>query len=152
MPHIVDSQAFPYRYTFVVLRGRFPTWCPEAERAGESSAQYCRLGSSSGPRDEWRALEDRSATRGQTLSAWYCERVLGDPEACDRWFRGIQLECAESPPAAVLPDDHSVQADRDKAGLELDRLAGLGEIRWYSEWSYLPVLRERPSHLTAKAD
>ena len=58
----------------------------------------------------------------------------------------------EDPPIVALPDYPSVLAERETASVELDRLATLGEIHWYSEGSYLPDLRARPSHLVVKTD
>ena len=42
--------------------------------------------------------------------------------------------------------------DRQKAAVELDRLAALGKIHWYGEGSHPPDLRVCPSHLTVKGD
>ena len=119
---------------------------------GEKRAEFRRLEPSPGPRDEWRGQEARSATRGRTLSAWYCARALGDRGMCDRWFCGIQLERAEDPSIVVLPGVPSVLAEREEAGMELDRLAALGKIRWDSEGSRPPDLRACSSHMIAKAD
>ena len=127
-------------------------WRAESDFAAESFARYLRLESSSGPRDERRAQEDQSATECQTLSARFCETVLGDPAMRDRWLCGIQRECAGSPPIVVLPDHPPALAEQEKSGLGLDRLAPLGEIYWRSDGSYPPDLRVRPSHWIVEAD
>ena len=67
-----------------------------------------------------------------------------------QWFEGVELPLTESPPVAALPDYPSVVEDRQKAAVELDRLAALGKIHWYEDGSYPPDLRVCPSHLIVK--
>ena len=75
-----------------------------------------------------------------------------DPEVASLWFEGIGLTFAAEPPVVVLPDYPSVAEDRQRAAVELDRLAGLGKIHWYEEGSRPPDLRVCPSHLIATED
>ena len=107
-------------------------WPPGAEFAGEQLAQYRRLEASPGPQDRWRVHEDRAATRGKSQSARAREAVGVDPEAVSLWFGGISLTFADVPPVVAISDYPSVAGDRQRAASELDRLAGLGEIRWHA--------------------
>ena len=75
-----------------------------------------------------------------------------DPEVASLWFEGIGLTFTEGPPVVVLPDYPSVAEDRQRAAVELDRLAGLGKIHWYEGGSRPPDLRVCPSHLIAMDD
>ena len=110
------------------------------------------MGASSGSQDQWRVGEDRTATNGQPLSAKPRETVGVDPEVASIWFEGIGLTFAADPPAEVLPDYLSVAEDRQRAAVELDRLAGLRKIHWYEGGSRPPDLRVCPSHLIAMDD
>ena len=83
-------------------------WCPETEFEGARLAQFRRLEASAGPQDQWRAREDRAATKGQSLSARACEQVGVDPEVASLWFDGISSALTEAPPVVVLPDCPSV--------------------------------------------
>ena len=81
---------------------------PESEFNGERLEQFRRLEASSGPQDPWRVLEDRAATKGQSLSARARESLGVDPEVAHLWFNGINLTFTEEPPVVVLPDYPSV--------------------------------------------
>ena len=94
--------------------------------------------------------EGRAATMGQSLFAKACEMAGVNPEVAPLWFKGIELTLTEEPPVAVLPNYPSVMEDRQRAAVELERLAGLGGIHWREEGSHPPDLRARPSHLIAK--
>ena len=97
-------------------------------------------------------MEDRTGTKGQSLSAKACGAAGVDPEVAPLWFDGIALAFAEEPRVAVLPDYPSVVGDRQVAAVELDRLAGLGKIHCYEEGSRPPDLRVCPPHLIVKED
>ena len=75
-----------------------------------------------------------------------------DPEVASIWFEGVGLTFAAEPPAAVLPGYLSVAEDRQRATVELDRLAGLRKIHWYEGGSRPPDLRVCPSNLIAMDD
>ena len=85
--------------------------CPESEFSGERLEQFRRLEAPPGPQDSWRALEDRAATKGQSLPARACESLGVDPEVAYWWFNGISLTLTEEPPEVVLPDYPSVAGD-----------------------------------------
>ena len=55
-------------------------WCPEFDCSGEQLAQYRRLESAPGHKDQWKVLEDRTATMGQALSAKGCEEMQVNPD------------------------------------------------------------------------
>ena len=73
-------------------------------------------------------------------------------EMLTQWFEGVELPLTECPPVVILPDYPSVVEDRQRAAVELDRLAALGKIHWYEEGSYPPDLRVCPSHLIVKGN
>ena len=93
---------------------------------------------------------DRTETKCHSLSAKACESAGVGPVVASLWFGGIGLTFAEEPPVAVLPDYPSVAEDRQRAAVELDRLAGLGKIHWYEEHSYPPDLRACSPHLVSE--
>ena len=103
---------------------------------GEQRAQWCRLEGLPGPRDQWRADEDRTAARGLSLSEAGCRALGVRAEMMAQWFEGVELPLTEYPPVVILPDYPSVVGDRRRAAVELDRLAALGKIHWYEEGSY----------------
>ena len=63
-------------FTFVADK----MWCPESEFSGEQLTQDRRLEASRGPQDQWRVVENRTATRGQSLSAKAREAAGVDAE------------------------------------------------------------------------
>ena len=108
--------------------GRIPLWNPDSEFISERLAQARRPESSPGPQDQWRLMEDRSATAGQTFSAKFSDKVLEDSVTFDNGFGGAQLFCTEGPPSVVLPGYSPAQDDRERAGKDWGWLAFLGEI------------------------
>ena len=123
----------------VIACGSCFMWSPESELAGEGLAQFIKLEASPGPRNGWRAPEDRPATVGQSLSFKLRKKALGYSAIPEQWFTGIHLRCSAVPPPAVLPDYPAAQDDRGKAGRELGRLASLGKIHWYEDVSTLQI-------------
>ena len=113
-------------------------WLPELELSGERLAQYRRLESAPGPQDQWRYWDDRASAMGQSLPVKGCEEARVESDVTSLLFDGIELPFPEKPPAAVLPDYPSVMEDRQRAAVELGRLAALGKIRWYREGSRPP--------------
>ena len=87
-------------------------------------AHFHRLERLPGPQDEWRIGEDLAAAHGLSLSEGG-RRTLGT-----QWFNGVELPLTETPPVVILPDYPSVAEDRQKAAVELGRLAALGKIHW----------------------
>ena len=91
-------------------------------------AHFHRLEKLPGPQDEWRIGEDLAAAHGLPLSEGG-RRTLGvRTEMATQWFNGVELPLTETPPVAILPDYPSVLEDRQRAAVELGRLATLGKI------------------------
>ena len=124
----------------------------ESDLVGERRAHFHRPGGLPGPRDQWRVGEDLTAAFGMSLSEAGCSTLGVRTEMAAQWFHGVELPLTESPPVVILPDYPSVAEDRQRAAVELDRLAKLGKIHWYKEGSHPPDLRVCPSHLIIKGD
>ena len=124
----------------------------ESDLVGERRAHFHRLGKLPGPRDQWRVGEDFAAARGMSLSEAGRKTLGIRTEMGAQWFDGAELPLTEPPPVVILQDYPSVAEDRQRAAVELDRRADLGEIHWYKGVSYPPDLRVCPSHLIVKKD
>ena len=124
----------------------------ESDLTGERLAQFHRLERLPGPRDKWRVGEDIAAAYGLSLSETGCRTLGVRTEMVSQWFNGVELPLTQIPPVVILPDYPAVAEGRQKAAVELDRLAALGKIHWYGEGSRPPDLRACPPHLIVKAD
>ena len=87
-----------------------------------------------------------------SVSAKGYEEAQVDPDVMSLRFDGIELAFIERSPGAAHPDYPSVLGDRQRAAVELGRLAASGEIYRYPESSYPQDLCVCPSHLIAKED
>ena len=125
---------------------------PNSELEGEGLTQFRRLEGLPGPRDKWRTGEVFSAPHGLSSSG-RGRRALGvRTEMAAQRFNGAELPLAETPPIAISPDYPSVMEGRQRAAIELNRLAALGKSHWHEEGSHPPDLRVCPPHLIVKED
>ena len=97
----------------------------ESALEGERLAHFHCLEGLPGPQDNWRIGEDLAAAHGLSLSEGGCRTLGFSAEMVTRRFNGVELPLAETPPVVILPDYPSASEDRQRAAVELDRLAAL---------------------------
>ena len=120
----------------------------ESDLVGEGRTHFHRLGKLPGPRDQWRVGEDFAAARGMSLSEAGCKTLGIRTEMAAQRFNGVELPLTEPPPVVILQDYPSVAEDRQRAAIELDRLADLGKIHWYKVSKSHSICLPQTTHKT----
>ena len=82
---------------------------------GEAFGRLRLLFSAVGPRDQWRAEEDKTAWAQNTLSIRACMEAGADESMLGCWFRGIKLEFRHASLVIALQDYPSVRHEAEAA-------------------------------------
>ena len=119
-------------------------WLGYAPR-DEPAVRLREIRPADGPRDQWRASEDKAARTGKTLPLKACvemEASFWRPQ----WKRS---ETSGRPRVAVLDDYYSVTENPEEVAAELDRSSGLSKNTWRLDGGAPPGLRVCPPQLIA---